>query len=133
MLSVFILLSYTTITYRYVADFFLPLGFGDLYFSSLWLSNGEKLNSKIFKSDSALVAILSFSIIGNIWCGALIYPEYQKRTVTNVVNGLPTKDILELLRNPKPRQGNIDEECAKYNLKRSRRYFLIAYCTMTIR
>lgn len=118
MLSVFILLSYTTITYRYVADFFLPLGFGLLYFSYLWIGEGEKSNSIIFKSDTALIAILSISIAGNIWYGSIKYPEYQQRTITNVVNGLPTKEILELLKNPKPRPGNIDEECAKYHFKK---------------
>lgn len=120
MLSVFILLAYTTITFRYVADFFLPFGFGVLYFGYLWLGNSEKSGSIIFKSDIALVAILSLSIIGNIGYATLIYPEYQKRTITNVniETGLPTKEIIELLKNPRPRQGNIDEECARYDFKK---------------
>lgn len=120
MLSAFILLSYTTITYRYTADFFLPLGFCLLYFGSLWMNDRTKSNFRIFRLDKVFITILSVSVVCNICYGTLKYPEYLKRTITNVdvETGLPTKEIIELLKHPRLKEGNIDEACARYNFKK---------------
>lgn len=110
MISSLILLSYTTITIRYMADLWLPLGFTLLIFSQKWLFGNNS-------STNYLWYLLPISIIVNIAYSTYVYTEYKKWDLSTTKNGLPSEEILNRLYNPKPRMGNKDEECKKYNFR----------------
>jgi hypothetical protein len=47
-----------------------------------------------------------------------VYSEYQKHHIPHMSNGLPSEEMLMLLKNPKPKKGTLAEDCAKYNFKK---------------
>lgn len=109
LFSSLLMLSYTTITIRYTADLWLPLGFALLIFSSSWLIESESCKKIIWY-------VLPISIIANIAYGTYVYTEYEKWDPSKE-NGLPNQKILNRLYNPVIRKGDIDEVCKKYNFR----------------
>jgi len=118
LVSVIVILSYTTVTFRYAADFFLPLGLGLLYFGNYWLNAGAASNASSNKKDIVLIIFFTLSITGNILYGAFVCSEYQKHRIPHMTNGLPSEEMLKLLKNPKPKKGTLAEACAKYDFKK---------------
>ena len=110
--SSLILLSYTTITVRYMADLWLPIGFAILLFSQSWLF-GEKSKIKY------LSFIIFVSVIINLVYSTHVYREYRKWDIhdTDPENKLPSKEVLEKLYNPSSIKLNKKEGCKKYNFR----------------
>ena len=110
LISVLLLLSYTTITVRYVADLWLPLGFSLLLFSKQWMADN-------ISEHKYLWYIIPVSIILNIAYSTYFYTEYKKWDISTTKEGTVSEEILNKLYNPPPRLSieEKNEACKKYN------------------
>ena len=108
--SAFILLSYTTITIRYMADLWLPLGFSLLIFSQKWLFENKSRTNYLWY-------LLLVSITVNVAYSSYIYTKHKDWELSTTENKLPSKKLVEKLYNPKPHTENKAEACKKYNFR----------------
>ncbi len=110
LISALLLLSYTTITVRYVADLWLPLGFALLLFSKQWMADN-------ISEHKYLWYIIPVSIILNIAYSTYVYTEYKKWDISTTKDGTVSEEILNKLYNPPPRLSKKEkkEACKKYN------------------
>ena len=110
IVSSLLILSYTTITVRYVADLWLPLGFSLLIFSRIWIFENKVRTNFLWY-------LIPISIFMNVAYGSYFHTEYNEGNAYSSAIGLPDEEVLNKLYNPVPRAGDIDEECKKYNYR----------------
>jgi len=108
-ISLLLILSYTTITVRYMADLWLPIGFTFLIFSKKWLFENKSHTNYLWY-------LMLISIIVNIAYSTHVYTDYKR---WHLKSGSPGKEVVEKLYNPPAKMSKEDKDkaCKKYNFR----------------
>jgi hypothetical protein len=109
-------LSYMTITVRYIADLWLPLGFMLPVFSYIWISGEYKHG---FFTNRGSIFLIGILVLANLIYAHTVYSEYKGWNIRGTVNGQPNNEILERLKNPPTLSIDKDQACARYGFKTS--------------